>query len=97
MAFSHRPYFDEVLVGIGRFDLDLRVFCLHASLETVKRRLVGRGDQVQGAGSEWIARRIVECAEAHQDAYFGEPVETESRPASEVARDLLRRLGQSGA
>jgi broad-specificity NMP kinase len=97
MTFSHRAYFDEVVKGIRRLDPELRVFCLKASLSVVKKRLVGRGTKIEGAGAEWIARRIIECAEAHRGADFGEPVETEDRSASEVAEDIAVRLGQPRA
>jgi hypothetical protein len=73
------------------------MFCLKASLPTVKKRLVGRGTKIEGPGSEWIARRINECAEAHRDAHFGEPVDTEDRSAREVAEYIIRRLQQPGA
>ncbi len=76
------------------FDSELRVFCLKASLDTVKKRLVQRGTQIEGTGSEWIARRILECADAHHDSYFGEPVDTECRSAHDVAAYILIRLQQ---
>jgi tRNA uridine 5-carbamoylmethylation protein Kti12 len=94
MTFSDRNYFDEVITGIKSFDSELRVFCLKASLDTVKKRLVHRGTPIKGAGSEWIACRIAECAEAHHDSYFGEPVDTESRSANDVAQDIILRLQQ---
>jgi hypothetical protein len=90
MTFSHHAYFDEIVSGFRRLDPELRVFCLQASLPTVKKRLVERGTRIEGA--EWIARRIVECAEAHRDARFGEPVDTEDRNAREVAEDIATRL-----
>ena len=92
MAFSDRDYFDEIVAGIRRFDGELRVFCLRASVATAKQRLVARGDRVEGAGSEWIARRVVECVDAHRDPHFGEPVETDGRPAGDVAEEIRRRL-----
>jgi chloramphenicol 3-O-phosphotransferase len=92
MAFSRRNYFDEVITGIEALDSELRVFCLKASLETVKKRLVGRGTKIEGPGAEWIARRIIECAEAHNDPHFGEPVDTEDHSAREVAEDIIKRL-----
>lgn len=92
MAFCDRPYFDEVTAGIGRFERDLRIFCLRASVETVRRRLAGRGTPTEGASAEWIARRIVECAEAHRDPRFGEPIDTEARSPSEIADEIVRRL-----
>jgi len=92
MAFSRRDYFDEVVMGIEPLDSELRVFCLKASLATVKKRLVERGTEIEGLGTEWIARRIVECVEAHHDSHFGEPVDTEGRNAREVAEEIIRRL-----
>lgn len=97
MTFSQRAYFDEIVTGLRRLDPELRVFCLKAGLPTVKKRLVARGTRIEGAGSEWIARRIVECAEAHRNAHFGEPVETEDRTAREVAEDIAARLRRSRA
>lgn len=94
MTFSRRDYFEEVTAGIRRFDPELRAFCLKANLSTVRRRLVGRGDKIEGPGSEWIARRIVECVNAHRDPHFGEPVETEDRTAREVAGEIIERLRQ---
>jgi hypothetical protein len=92
MAFSLRNYFDEVITGIEPLDSELRIFCLKASLATLKKRLVGRGTEIEGPGSEWIARRIIECVEAHNDPHFGEPVDTENRSACEVAEDIVKRL-----
>jgi chloramphenicol 3-O-phosphotransferase len=95
MTFSRRDYFDEVTAGIRQLNLELRVFCLKASLQTIKKRLVERGTKSEEAG--WIERRIIECAEAHRDAHFGEPVETEDRTALAVAEDIVQRLQQPGA
>jgi chloramphenicol 3-O-phosphotransferase len=92
MTFTDRAYFDEVVAGVRRFDSEVRVFCLKATVPTVKARLSGRGDKTGGPGAEWIARRVVECAEAHRDPHFGEPVNTEDRPAREVAAELFERL-----
>jgi predicted kinase len=94
MAFSRRDYFAEVSEGIRRFDPELRAFCLRASLETIRSRLAARGDKTEGPGSEWIARRIVECVAAHREPHFGEPVETEDRTAREVAEEIAERLRQ---
>jgi chloramphenicol 3-O-phosphotransferase len=94
MTFSNRTYFDEVIAGIRRFD-SLRVFCLKTSLPTIKNRLLARGERIQGPGSEWLARRIVECDAAHRDPHFGEFIETDERSARDVALDIVKRLGTS--
>jgi len=92
MAFSRRDYFDEVVTGIEPLDSEVHVYCLKASLATVKKRLVERGTKIEGPGTEWVARRIIECVEAHNDPHFGEPVETEGRSARDVAEEIIRRL-----
>ena len=92
MAFSRRDYFDEVIRGIEPLDSELRVFCLKASLPTVKNRRVERGTKIEGPWTAWIARRIVECVEAHNDPHFGEPVDTEGRSAREVAEEIIKSL-----
>lgn len=97
MTFTQRAYFDEVVSGLRRLDPELKVFCLQASLPTIRKRLVGRGTKIEGTEGEWIARRIIECAEAHRDSHFGEPVETEVRTAREVAEDIVTRLQQPSA
>ncbi len=48
MAFSRRDYFDEIVRRIEALDSELRVFCLKASLATVKRRLIERGTEIKG-------------------------------------------------
>ena len=94
MTFSHRAYFDEVVIRLKSLDPEFRVFCLKAGLSTVRKRLVERGTKIEGPGSEWIARRIIECAVAHDDPHFGEPVETEAHTAREVAEEIIERLRQ---
>jgi hypothetical protein len=95
MAFSNYSYLDEIVAGIRGNQPATRIFCLRAGLPTIERRLAERGAKIEGPGSEWLARRIRECDEAHRDARFGEPVETEGRPPRAVAADILRRLQQA--
>jgi broad-specificity NMP kinase len=93
MTFSRRDYFDEIVAGINKFDDDVRVFCLRASLPTIKERLAKRGDATDGPGSEWLARRIDECSVTLDDPHFGEPVDTEGRTAADVASYIVGRIG----
>jgi chloramphenicol 3-O-phosphotransferase len=93
MTFSRSDYLAEVLTALRGLDHDLKLYCLKATLPTIKHRLRNRGDRLEGRGSEWLAGRIVECVEAHRDPQFGEPVETENRSVDEVTREIVRRLG----
>ena len=94
MTFTDRDYFDEVSRGLKEIDPELRVFCLKASLPTIRRRLVGRESKTGGTEAEWLARRIVECADAHRDPHFGEPVDTEDRTAPQVTAQIIEKLQQ---
>jgi hypothetical protein len=89
MTFSRRDYFDEVVSGIRSADPQFRTFCLRATLPTIQRRLAERG-----SGGAWLARRVKECVDAHCDPHFGEPVDTESRSARQVADEILARFGE---
>jgi len=97
MTFTDRVYYDEVVKGLRAIDPELRVFCLTASLVTVKKRLAGRGTENSGSDIDWISRRIQECAEAHRDPHFGELVDTEELTANEVAEEIVKRLHRPGA
>jgi broad-specificity NMP kinase len=92
MTFSDRVHFDEIITGIRSFEADLKVFCLRASLATVRSRLMQRGIHLEGVETEWIARRVVECAEAHLDPHFGEPIETDDRLPPEITREIIEKL-----
>jgi hypothetical protein len=92
MAFSNHTYFDEIITGIRSFEANLKALCLRASLATVRSRLLRRGIHLEGGENSWIARRVVECAEAHRDPHFGEPIETDERPPLEITREVIERL-----
>jgi len=92
MTFSCRDYFDEVLTGLRRRGSELSVFCLRASLATIEHRLEKRRLDPDSKDGVWISRRIRECVEAHRDPHFGDPVDTESRTAREVADEILKRV-----
>lgn len=92
MTFSCREYLDEVLTSLRLRGSELSLFCLRASLATIERRLEKRRLDLDSKDGVWISRRIKECVEAHRDPHFGEPVETESRTAREVADEILERV-----
>lgn len=87
MAFCRREYFDEIVSGIREFDDEVRIFCLKAGMETIRKRLEQRGGEM-----DWPLRKAQECIEAHEDPHFGEPVDTENVSAVQVADEILGRL-----
>jgi broad-specificity NMP kinase len=92
MTFTSRDYFDEVVTDLVSRGIAPRTFCLRASLGTIEKRLENRKLDPKGREKLWLTRRIRECVEAHQDFYFGDPVDTDNRSAQEVADDILQRL-----
>jgi broad-specificity NMP kinase len=92
MTFTRRAYLDEVMAGLNQVDPEVKLFCLRATLPTVKQRLAQRGTDNDERAANWVARRIIECVEAHQDLHFGEPIETDDRPAHLVAAEIEAKL-----
>ncbi|MFN8443786.1 MAG: AAA family ATPase [Caldilineaceae bacterium] len=91
MAFDRHDYLNEISQAIRRFDPDLRLFCLRASLPTIHERLRQRG-ALADSGSEWVLRRSAECTLAHADPAFGLPIDTDNASAEQVADTLLKQL-----
>lgn len=91
MTFDRHDYLNEISHAIRRFDPDLRLFCLRASLATIHERLRQRG-ALADSGAEWVLRRSAECTLAHTDPAFGLPIDTDNASAEQVAETLLRQL-----
>lgn len=92
VPMSRGDYLDEVIAGTRKYGTEIRVFCLKASLPTIRNRLTERGGPSEGPGAEWIARRNIECAAAHRDPHFGEPIDTEDMTALETAQYIFNGL-----
>ena len=92
MAFFRRDYFDEIVQGIHKSNGQLKIYCLKATIATILERLEKRGEKIENGENNWIVRKAQMCVKAHQDAHFGEPVNTEGVSASVVVEDILRRL-----
>jgi hypothetical protein len=90
MTLKRRDYFDEIVGGFAEFDEQVRVFCLKAKMPTILKRLDKRRASIEE--KNWTRRKAEECVEAHADAHFGEPINTEELSAFEVADEILKRL-----
>jgi hypothetical protein len=91
MAFSNLSYLDEVLRDLGCFYLTAGVFCLTADTETIRERVRRRGTDLQSPSGLWLLRRIDECAAAHADPRFGEPIPADRPSAAELAEKIMVR------
>ena len=95
MTFDRHDYLEEISSAIRKFDADLRIFCLVASLETIQQRLRKRG-ALDDSGAEWVIRRSAQCVIAHRDPAFGQPIDTEEVGGAGRRRDngaFLRLMG----
>lgn len=92
MAFYRKDYLDEIVGGIRKFDREIRIFCLQASLETILKRLEKRGEKIEDEEANWSVRKMKKCIEAQKDVDFGEAVNTDRLSAEEVAGEILKRL-----
>jgi hypothetical protein len=92
MTFSNLAYLDEVLRGIRAFAPDTRVFCLTASLDCIRQRLIARGTPVTGPEASWIQRRTQQCVRAHADPRFGELIDTKGRSVTDIVDRITTSL-----
>jgi hypothetical protein len=94
MTFSSADYLAFVLSGIRAFEPNVRVFCLVASLDTIRARLRGRSTPLEGPEALWIARQTEVCVRAHEHPGFGQRVDTECRSIPDVVDRILADLRQ---
>lgn len=74
MAFTDRGYFSALEEGLGKTAPVLKL-CLVASLSVVRARLDGRAAAEGRALGEFEIRRSAECVAAHEDSFFGLPLD----------------------
>src|SRR5206468_578597 len=67
MTFSNLEYLSYVLSGIRSFEPNVRLFCLTASLESIRNRIRDRGTAIDESETSWIMRHTKECVRAHED------------------------------
>jgi len=92
MAFTNLDYLAAIRRRVGRFDPDVRHFCLTAPRDVVFARLGGRGADPASPRDQWAFRRAAECCEAHAGQAFAEHVPTAGRTVDAIAGDLAARL-----
>ncbi|MGH2543796.1 MAG: AAA family ATPase [Ardenticatenaceae bacterium] len=88
MTLTNPAYFHEIRSGFTCIGPPVYYFCLTASLTTIHRRLIERGD-VEGA---WPWRKAGQCVPALSGPPFEEYISTEGRSVEEVVADILCSL-----
>jgi hypothetical protein len=93
MTLANPVYFDEIVGGLRAADVDLRHFTLRASAATVRRRLRRRIDWP--ASRRWALARVEPCLAALAGEAFAVHVDSERRPVSAIADDILAQADRA--
>lgn len=88
MTIVRGDYFDEIVGGLRRRDVDVRHYTLSATAETLKRRLDARISSLAGklfGGDEtWATAQIPRCVAALADDRYATHVPTDDLSTDEV-------------
>lgn len=88
MTIYKRANFDYISDGLRSIDSDTFHFCLLATKETIKQRVIGRGD----AFGPWYEKQTEAGALAFRNYKFDEAIETDHIDTAEVVRIILRKI-----
>jgi chloramphenicol 3-O-phosphotransferase len=91
MTLVNPRYFQEVMDGLRAAGVDMRHFTLTAPVATLRRRLRRRLDWPRSR--RWALTRADPCAAALADECFAEHIDTVDRSVSEIAEEILNRVG----
>jgi hypothetical protein len=84
MTLLNPAYFEEIVGGLRRQDIDVRHFCLVASRHEVLTRVAGRGDT-----GDWYPTKYDEYAASLTDATFATLLDAESAPPAALVAEIL--------
>lgn len=97
MTLVEPRYFDEVMSGLSRADVDVRHFALTASPETLRSRLTARPGyalaRITGRDESWAMAQIDRCVTALATDRFADHVDTDDRQIDDVVEDIAARAG----
>jgi hypothetical protein len=91
MTIAIPAYFKEITTGLRAIDSDYHHFCLIGSVETIKQRLMVRGDQ----DKPWIMTRVLRYVPIFDQPQYGEHIQTDGLSVQAVTDAILARLGIS--
>ena len=83
MTITNLTYLDEIREAINR-DVEIRHFTLIAEIETLTKRLKGRGEKE----NTWVFHQIERCANTLSDQAFKEHIVTDHLTIDEVVQKI---------
>lgn len=88
MTIIKPAYLQEIKAGLARISPPLHHFCLAASLPTIQRRLLARGEMAGG----WSWRMAEQCVWALQGAAFEEYIDAEHQGTAAIIQAIRQRI-----
>jgi hypothetical protein len=88
MTIWKTKYFEEVLSGIKSLDTDVRHFCLTASVQVIRKRLLERGENEDA----WVFDQIENCVSSFQSPLFEEHVDTTNKTPEQITSHILAKV-----
>ncbi|MEG4319305.1 MULTISPECIES: AAA family ATPase [unclassified Microcoleus] len=92
MTFSNLDYLNQIRSAFVDNGIAVRHFCLTASVEVVRDRLMRRGVNASSAAGKWVYPRAEYCCEIHAKPEFREHIVTDENLPSDVADDIIDRI-----
>ncbi|MFF1784969.1 AAA family ATPase [Kitasatospora sp. NPDC058243] len=94
MTIARRKVFDRIVQPLRDAGHDVRHFTLLATAATIRERLRERGEGPDKWGPlSWEGNQVERCLEALGQPGFADHIDTEHRPAAEIADEVLTRTG----
>lgn len=81
-------YLKNIYHGLQLIDNDIYHFCLNASIETIHKRLLNRGEK-PGA---WCFNQTIDCVETFKNSKFSEHIDTENLTLDEIVDNIIKRI-----
>lgn len=89
MTIWRSDYFKEVMSGLTDVDADIHHFCLTASTDIIRLRLIERGEQKPG---DWVFDQISDCVTSFQLPLFEKRIDTSNRSPEWVVQHIKAKV-----
>ncbi|MGW3043805.1 AAA family ATPase [Kitasatospora sp. NPDC001159] len=98
MTIARHAVFDQIVQPLRDAGHDVRHFTLLAPAAAIRNRLRERGERPDKWGPlSWEGNQVERCLEALSQPAFADHIDTEHRPATEIADEILTRTRRQPA
>lgn len=88
MTITNREYFGTITEGLRQIDADFHHFCLLASRDTIRERLIKQGHEP----GDWVFRQMERCVMELETAVFQTHLDTDNRQPDKLANMILAEI-----